>query len=181
MWTFSFPRVSAAFTAWLKNRPYLYLLSLSPKVLPVMKMEGDKICQTELMFIDLTILVNFSPICQSEISLAGLTNFAIFITACISGNRNWLGGSSIKKRKKERKEKVRVKWKEINQGYCQGWVEWCCFVRTIFPGTPLWSSFPSTVFDVSLPPSTPGNEIFLFSRLFSLLFCIHKLHLTASF
>lgn len=75
-------------------------------------MEGDKICQTELMFIDLMILVNFSPICQSEISLAGLTNFAIFITACISGNRNWLGGSSIKnKRKKERKEKARVKWK----------------------------------------------------------------------
>ena len=73
-------------------------------------MEGDKICQTELMFIDLMILVNFSPICQSKISLAGLTNFAIFITACISGNRNWLGGSSIKKkRKKERKEKVRVK------------------------------------------------------------------------
>ena len=73
-------------------------------------MEGDKICQTELIFIDLMILVNFSPICQSEISLAGLTNFAIFITACISGNRNWLGGSSIKKkRKKERKEKVRVK------------------------------------------------------------------------
>ena len=73
-------------------------------------MEGDNICQTELMFIDLMILVNFSPICQSEISLAGLTNFAIFITACISGNRNWLGGSSIKKkRKKERKEKVRVK------------------------------------------------------------------------
>ena len=65
------------------------------------------------MFIDLMILVNFSPICQSEISLAGLTNFAIFITACISGNRNWLGGSSIKKkkRKKERKEKARVKWK----------------------------------------------------------------------
>ena len=59
------------------------------------------------------ILVNFSPICQSEISLAGLTNFAIFITACISGNRNWLGGSSVKKkkRKKERKEKARVKWK----------------------------------------------------------------------
>ena len=75
-------------------------------------MEGDKICQTESMFIDLMILVNFSPICQSEISLAGLTNFAIFITACISGNRNWLGGSSIKKkRKKERKEKARVKWK----------------------------------------------------------------------
>ena len=76
-------------------------------------MEGDNICQTELMFIDLMILVNFSPICQSEISLAGLTNFAIFITACISGNRNWLGGSSIKKkkRKKERKEKARVKWK----------------------------------------------------------------------
>lgn len=73
-------------------------------------MEGDKICQTELMFIDLMILLNFSPICQSKISLAGLTNFAIFITACISGNRNWLGGSSIKKkRKKERKEKVRVK------------------------------------------------------------------------
>lgn len=53
-----------------------------------MKMEGDKIRQTELMFIDLMILVNFSPIGQSEISLAGLTNFAIFITACISGNRN---------------------------------------------------------------------------------------------
>lgn len=68
-------------------------------------MEGDKICQTELMFIDLMILVNFSPICQSEISLAGLTNFAIFITACISGNRNWLGGSSIKKKKERKKRK----------------------------------------------------------------------------
>ena len=74
-------------------------------------MEGDKICQTELMFIDLTILVNFSPICQSEISLAGLTNFAIFITACISGNRNWLGGSSIKK-KERKKEKKRWEWTE---------------------------------------------------------------------
>ena len=74
-------------------------------------MEGDNICQTELMFIDLMILVNFSPICQSEISLAGLTNFAIFITACISGNRNWLGGSSIKK-KKERKKRKEKKRKE---------------------------------------------------------------------
>ena len=75
-------------------------------------MEGDKICQTELMFIDLMILVNFSPICQSEISLAGLTNFAIFITACISGNRNWLGGSSIKKKKERKKEKKRREWNE---------------------------------------------------------------------
>ena len=75
-------------------------------------MEGDKICQTELMFIDLMILVNFSPICQSEISLACLTNFAIFITACISGNRNWLGRSSIKKkRKKERKKRKEKKRK----------------------------------------------------------------------
>ena len=74
-------------------------------------MEGDNICQTELMFIDLMILVNFSPICQSEISLARLTNFAIFITACISGNRNWLGRSSIKKKKKERKKrKEKKRW-----------------------------------------------------------------------
>ena len=79
-------------------------------------MEGDKICQTELMFIDLMILVNFSPICQSKISLAGLTNFAIFITACISGNRNWLGGSSIKKkRKKERKKRKGESEMKINQ------------------------------------------------------------------
>lgn len=79
-------------------------------------MEGDKICQTELMFIDLMILVNFSPICQSEISLAGLTNFAIFITACISGNRNWLGGSSIKKKKKkERKKRKGESEMKINQ------------------------------------------------------------------
>ena len=78
-------------------------------------MEGDKICQTELMFIDLMILVNFSPICQSEISLARLTNFAIFITACISGNRNWLGGSSIKKKKKERKKRKGESEMKINQ------------------------------------------------------------------
>ena len=79
-------------------------------------MEGDKICQTELIFIDLMILVNFSPICQSEISLAGLTNFAIFITACISGNRNWLGGSSIKKKKKkERKKRKGESEMKINQ------------------------------------------------------------------
>ena len=79
-------------------------------------MEGDKICQIELMFIDLMILVNFSPICQSEISLAGLTNFAIFITACISGNRNWLGGSSIKKKKKkERKKRKGESEMKINQ------------------------------------------------------------------
>ena len=79
-------------------------------------MEGDKICQTELMFIDLMILVNFSPICQSEISLAGLTNFAIFITACISGNRNWPGGSSIKKKKKkERKKRKGESEMKINQ------------------------------------------------------------------
>ena len=79
-------------------------------------MEGDKICQTELMFIDLMILVNFSPICQSEISLAGLTNFAIFITACISGNRNWLGGSSVKKKKKkERKKRKGESEMKINQ------------------------------------------------------------------
>ena len=70
-------------------------------------MEGDKICRTELVFIDLMILVNFSPICQSKISLAGLTNFAIFITACISGNRHWLGGSSIKKKKKKKERKKR--------------------------------------------------------------------------
>ena len=41
------------------------------------------------MFMDLTILVNFSQISQREISLADLmilTNFfVIFITACISG------------------------------------------------------------------------------------------------
>ena len=78
-------------------------------------MEGDNICQTELMFIDLMILVNFSPICQSDISLAGLTNFAIFITACISGNRNWLGGSSIKKKKKERKKRKGESEMKINQ------------------------------------------------------------------
>ena len=76
-------------------------------------MEGDKICQTELMFIDLMILVNFSPICQSEISLAGLTNFANFITACISGNRNWLGGSSIKKKKERKKRKGESEKSEI--------------------------------------------------------------------
>ena len=63
------------------------------------------------MFIDLMILVNFSPICQSEISLAGLTNFAIFITACISGNRNWLGGSSIKKKERKKEKKMR-EWNE---------------------------------------------------------------------
>ena len=78
-------------------------------------MEGDKICQTELMFIDLMILVNFSPICQSEISLAGLTNFAIFITACISGNRNWLGGSSIKKKRKKEKKRKGESEMKINQ------------------------------------------------------------------
>ena len=76
-------------------------------------MEGDKICRTELVFIDLMILVNFSPICQSEISLAGLTNFAIFITACISGNRNWLGGSSIKKKKEGKKRKGESEKSEI--------------------------------------------------------------------
>ena len=45
--------------------------------------------KTKQMFMDLTILVNFSQIGQREISLADLmilTNFfVIFITACISG------------------------------------------------------------------------------------------------
>ena len=45
--------------------------------------------KTKQMFMDLTILVNFSQISQREISLADLmilTNFfVIFISACISG------------------------------------------------------------------------------------------------
>ena len=42
-----------------------------------MKMEGDKICQTELMFIDLMILVNFSPICQSKVKVWQILPFSL--------------------------------------------------------------------------------------------------------
>ena len=43
-----------------------------------------KLCQTEWLFMDLTILTNCSQIRQSEITSAELTiltNFAVFVTA----------------------------------------------------------------------------------------------------